>query len=264
MKPLLKESTVLLTGASSGIGREMARLLAPTAKTLILVARREERLRELEQELSGKTDILIKACDLTDRVSVDQLLTGIPPVEILINNAGMGDLELFEQAEWTKLEKMIEINITSLTYLTRRLVGPMVKNGRGGILNVSSGYGLTVAPLAAAYGGTKHYVSAFTDALRIELSGTGVLVSQLCPGPVETEFLEVAGNPTGRPIPGFVQISAEKCARAGLVGLARGKAIIIPGFVMGILINLGRITPRPILRLAYSWIGKTFRKSSSS
>ena len=260
MKPLLKNSTVLLTGASSGIGREMARLLAPTAKTLILVARREERLRELEKELSGKAEILIYACDLTDRESLDRMLSEIPPVEVLINNAGMGDLELFEQSEWEKIEKMIEINITSLTYLTRKLVTPMIQNRQGGILNVSSGYGLTFAPLAAAYGGTKHYVSAFTDALRIELSGTGVFVSQLCPGPVETEFLDVAGNPTGRPLPPIIQISAEQCARAGLIGLARGKAIIIPGLVMGILINLGRITPRPLLRLAYSWIGKTFRK----
>ncbi len=259
MKPPLKNSTILLTGASSGIGREMARMLAGTAGTLVLVARREDRLRELEAELTG-SEILVRPCDLSDLAAIDTLLEGIPDVDILINNAGMGDLGLFEFSEWEKLERMIGINVTSLTYLTRKVVGGMLGKGRGGILNVSSGYGLTLSPVVAAYAGTKHYVSSFTDSLRIELSGTGVVVSQLCPGPVETEFLEVAGNPTGRPVPRLVQISAQQCARAGLRGFARGRAIIIPGFWMWIMINLGRMTPRPMLRLLYSWVGGALRK----
>ena len=120
----------------------------------------------------------------------------------------------------------------------------MLARGRGGILNVSSGLGLTFMPGAAVYSGSKHYVSAFTESLRLELRGTGVVVSQLCPGPVATEFLDVAGNPVGRPVPRLLELSAEQCARVALRGFARGRALIVPGLVARILIGLGRITPR--------------------
>ncbi len=261
MKPPLKDGTVLLTGASSGIGREMARQLAGTAKTLVLVARRKDRLEELARELAG-SEILVRPCDLADPAELDSLLEDLPPVDILINNAGMGDIGLLEFTEWEKIDAMIRVNVTALTRLTRSLVGPMIEKGRGGILNVSSGYGLTFSPVVAAYVGTKHYVSAFTDSLRVELAGTGVVVSQLCPGPVETEFLGVAGKPEGLTALGLVQISAARCARAGLRGFACGRAITVPGFWMWIFINLGRMTPRPVLRLFYSWIGGTLRKKN--
>jgi uncharacterized protein len=135
----------------------------------------------------------------------------------------------------------------------------MVRRGRGGILNVSSGFGMTFMPGMAAYIASKHYVTALTETLRLELGGTGVVVSQLCPGPVETEFQQVAGNPTGVDIPKFITIDPVRCARAGLRGFERNRAIIVPGFLPWILITMGRVSPRWLLRLTYFWIGGWLR-----
>jgi len=108
----------------------------------------------------------------------------------------------------------------------------MLKQGRGGILNVSSGWGVTFIPGIGIYAGAKHFVTAFTECLRLELKGTGVVVSQVCPGPVDTEFEQVAGNPTGRDIPAFLTISSERCARAALRGFEKDQAMITPGFAI--------------------------------
>lgn len=256
MKPPL-DGTVLITGASSGIGREFARQLAGRAKKLILVARREDRLRELAGELRG-SEIVVAPCDVTDRAAVDRILTD--DIDVLINCAGFGDLGLFESASWEKTEALLRVNVLATTYLVHRVLGPMLRRGRGGILNVSSGFGLTFMPGMATYIGSKHFVTAFTESLRIELAGTGVVVSQLCPGPVETEFQSVMGNPIGHDIPKFLMIDPARCARSGLKGFERGRAIVIPGFVGWLLITMGRLSPRWVLRLLYSWIGGWMRK----
>lgn len=256
MKPPL-DGTVLITGASSGIGREFARQLAGRAKKLILVARREDRLRELAAELKG-SEVVVAPCDVTDRAAVDRILPD--DVDVLLNCAGFGDMGLFERASWEKTEALLRVNVVASTYLVHRVLGPMLKRGRGGILNVSSGFGLTFMPGMASYIGSKHFVTAFTESLRIELAGTGVVVSQLCPGPVETEFQEIMGNPTGHDIPKFMTIDAARCARAGLRGFERGRAIIVPGFVAWGMIAMGRMSPRWVLRLLYSWMGGWLRK----
>jgi len=265
MKPPLKDGAILITGASAGIGREMARELAPIAKTIVLVARRESRLQELKAELlemNPKLRVDVQPCDLSDLRDIDRMLDAVHAevgiVDILINNAGLGDVGLFELTDWEKQEAMIRVNITALTYLMRKLLQPMLDQGRGGILNVSSGYGLTFSPAMAVYVGSKHYVTSFSESIRIELGGTGVVITQLCPGPVETEFLELAGNPTGMDIPKIVSVSARRCARAGLRGFRRGQAIVVPGVLMWVAIWLGRISPRPILRLFYALVGKVF------
>ncbi len=259
----------MITGASSGIGLELARQLAGSARALVLVARREDRLNKLRDELveqNPKLEVSVQGCDLADSEAAEQMLAAatddVGPIDVLINNAGFGDVCLFERSSWSKLEQMIRLNMLSLTQLTHRVLGPMLQRGKGGILNVSSGFGLTYVPSVAVYAGSKHYVTCFSEVLRMECRGTGVVVSQLCPGPVATEFLDVAGNPTGQKVPGIVEISAERCAREAIAGFLRGKALIVPGLVFKLILWMGRLTPRFISRITYSWMAGYLRKKS--
>lgn len=258
---------VLITGASSGIGRALALLLAPRARTLILVARRRDRLEELRAELTAKSPklaVVLGVCDLGDLEKASAMLDDVRAkageIDVLINNAGIGDLGVFDRADWDKTRRMIDLNVTSLTYLTHRLVGPMVERGRGGILNVSSGFGMTFLPGFSVYVGTKHFVTSFTEALRLELAGTGVFVTQVCPGPVATEFEEHTGNFTGQKVPSLVQISAEQCARSAIRGFDRRRPLVVPGLLMKVLLGLGAWTPRFVFRLFGAPLGKALRK----
>ncbi|MEM7152665.1 MAG: SDR family oxidoreductase [Myxococcota bacterium] len=264
--PVLDGSTVLLTGASSGIGLELARLVAARASRLIIVARRRDRLETLRDELVAahpKLVVDVETCDLSDLAATealaDGLLARLDAVDVLINNAGLGDIRLFEVSEHAKLQRMIAVNIEAVTLLTHKLVPPMVQRGRGGVLFISSGFGLTVMPGVAAYAGTKHYVSAFSEALRMELRGTGVVVTQVCPGPVATEFESVAGNPTGQSVPKFIELSPEKCAALSIRGFDRRRATVVPGFVMSILMWFGVWMPRWSRRAMYSWMATFLR-----
>ncbi len=261
MKVEYQNQRVLVTGASAGIGRELALQLAPHGlKSLILVARREAELQALAAEvqaLDPQLSIHVFAADLTDPLQVEALLElvaqEVGAVDILINNAGLGDYRLFEDSHWERNEQMLRLNIEALTFLTHQLLPPMIALGRGAILNVSSGLGFFFMPGMSVYAATKHYVTAFSEALRVELRGTGVVVSQLCPGPVVTEFAEVAGNGSMlKNAPGGVVIDAAQCAREALQGFARGQAIIVPGAIMRTLTLLGRAIPRPLLRLAFA------------
>lgn len=265
MKPPL-DGRILVTGASSGIGREIARQLAPWARDLILVARREERLRELRDELVARHPSLkvdVRPCDLADPAAIDRLVEGIGDVDVLVNNAGSADVGLYEFAPWPKVEGILKVNVLAVAQLTHRLLGPMLRRGRGGILNISSGFGMLWMPGMATYIGSKHFVTSFTESLRSELVGTGVVVTQLCAGPVETEFLEVAGNPTGHDVPGILRIGAERCARAAVRGFAKGRAMVIPGFWIGLLLWIGRMAPRFLHRWTYWWIGGYLRRRQS-
>lgn len=267
MKLQYQNQRVLLTGASSGIGEAMAKLLAAEGvKSLVLVARREERLEALKRELLQaypQVAVYIYPCDLAERTAIDHLLHYITrevgAIDILINNAGMGDYSLFEDASWSKTEQMLKLNIQGLTYLTHKLAAPMIALGRGGILNVSSGFGVMFMPGMSVYAATKHYVTAFTEGLRLELKGTGVVVSQVCPGPVTTEFGQVAGLAKGS-VPGLIQISAQQCAEETLAGFAAGKAMIFPGQMVRVAMGFVRAMPRPLKRLALSGMRKRLLK----
>lgn len=252
---LALEGTVLVTGASSGIGEAIAGLFAAQARRLILVARRQDRLEALAASLRAKHRALtveVLPCDLSDSTAVDALLAAAGDVDVLVNNAGMGDLGLFEHADTDKLERMIGVNVVGLTRLTRGLVPGMVARGRGGVLMVSSSYGLTWTPGAAAYIGTKHYVTSFAECLRSELAPAGITVTQLCPGPVETEFEEQAGTFfEGIEPPRFVFLSAGTVARAGYRGLLAGKAIVVPGLAMKVVMFASTWTPRWVLRFLF-------------
>lgn len=261
------EGVMLVTGASSGIGLAAARLLAARADVLVLVARREDRLAALAAELRAsfpRCSVEVRPCDLTDgesaRALVADVITLHGRIDVLINNAGMGDIGPFARADPGKLDGMLRVNVLGATAMARAVAPAMIARKRGGILNVSSGFGLIWMPMFAAYVGTKHYVTAFSEALRVELADQGVVVSQLCPGPVATEFEEIAENPFGVSMPSFMEISAEQCARAGIDGLHRGRAIIVPGVVAWLVINLTRLTPRPVLRLVTRVIVRVMRR----
>ena len=261
------DSVVIVTGASAGIGRELARQMAPQARALAIVARRRDRLEELAAELRGRhpaLEVFVRPTDLCDleecEALIDETQAALGPIDVLVNNAGFGDIGAFDLADWERLHAMIRLNVTSLTYLTHRLYPTMVSRAHGGILNISSGYGLFFMPSFATYVGTKHYVSALTESLHIEAGALGVTVTQVCPGPVETEFEKNIGNFTGRDAPSIMYISAAMCARHALRGFARGRALVVPGLVVRSVMWLGAWTPRWFLRLLYRPIARWFRK----
>jgi len=265
MRLVLTGSTVLLTGASAGIGNEMARLLGPKVARLILVARRVDKLAELKTELQTKNPSLrvdLEPCDLSDLAAVTALCDKLEPenIDVLINNAGVGDLGLFERCDLEKQLFMIRLNCESLVILCRRMLPGMVARRRGGILNIASGFGLAVTPGMAGYIGSKHFVTGFTDSLRMEMSGTGVIVTQSCPGPVRSEFADNIGNFTGQDAPGIVEIAALTCAKQSLAAFERGRAMVIPGFVIWLVMLFNAASPRWLIRLVMGPIGKALRR----
>jgi short-subunit dehydrogenase len=249
--------TALITGASSGIGAEFARQLAPHARTLILVARRVDRLEALKGELDrpGLT-IHCHAADLADEVQIEALLAALAAsgerVSLLINNAGLGDHGFFEESDWSRVSAMLDVNIKALTRLTHALLPDLVRAGRGAILNVSSIASLLPLPKMAVYAATKAYVSSFSEALRGELRSTGVSVTALCPGPVNTEFFEGAERPDAReamPAPEIFKVSVEEVAGAGLRAVERDRARVIPGWQVCVVMTLASLVPIFLLRL---------------
>ena len=247
----------LITGASAGIGREFARQLAHRARSLVLIARRERRLNELRDELSQQCPniaISVRKTDLADLAQLNELMAWLDreriDVDLLINNAGLGDSGDFATSDPIRNQQMTLVNIVALTTITRRLLPQMIARRRGGILNVSSSAGFLPIPDFAVYAATKAYVTSFSEALRAEVRGTGVSVCALCPGPVHTEFQEVAKRPDAQPDTGpeFVFVSAEQVVRDALAALEADRPLVIPGFPMKLGMFLVRITPMPILR----------------
>ena len=249
----------LITGASAGIGCEFARQLAGRARSLILVARREERLAELRDELQQqhpKINVRIQKADLADAVQLKELIAWLDrekvEVDLLVNNAGLGDLGPFAMSDPIRNEQMMLVNVVALTLLTRHLLPRMIARQHGGILNVSSSAGFLPIPGDAVYAATKAYVTSFSEALRAELRGTGVSVCALCPGPVRTEFQEVASRPGRRVKPGpgpeFLQVAVEQVVRDALTGLEADRPVVIPGSAMKFAMLLARLMPMPVLR----------------
>ena len=255
----IEGSSALITGASAGLGREFARQLAGRAGSLVLVARRQDRLEELRDELTKRDpnlNVHIRATDLSDERAVIELGDWLErekiAIDLLINNAGLGDLGHFATIELQRVKEMLAVNVTALTLLTRLLLPGMVARKRGAILNVSSSAGFLPLAGFAVYAATKSYVTSFSEAIRAELRGTGVTVTALCPGPVHTEFAEtarrsVAGAP--KTVPGLSHVSAQEVVRYGLAAVEQGRALTIPGFIMKLGMTLVRLTPMPILRL---------------
>lgn len=249
-------SVVLITGASSGIGAEFARQLAPQAAALILVARRRVRLENLRTELTRPgLDIHIHPVNLADAAETGAFLQELANsdlrVTLLINNAGLGDHGFFEASEWSRIELMLNVNIVALTRLTRALL-PELIHARGAILNVSSVAGLLPLPKLGVYAATKAYVTSFSEALRAELRGTGVSVTAVCPGPVPTEFFDSAQRlnaPDPVPVPAVLKASATEVVKSGLSAVLNDRAQVIPGFLTSIAMTIVSHLPMFVLRL---------------
>ena len=256
----LNGCNVLITGASAGIGREFARQLAGRARSMILIARREEQLVELNHELQQQHENLrvhIRKADLSNLVQLKELMESLDreqiKIDLLVNNAGLGDAGLFATSDPTRNEQMLLVNVVALTSLTRHLLPHMIAKRHGGILNVSSSAGFLPIPGDGVYAATKAYVTSFSEALRAELRGTGVSVCALCPGPVQTEFQEVARRQGVQPRlgPKFVVVPVEQVVRDALAALESDRPLVIPGFAMKFVMFLSRLMPMPLLRLVF-------------
>jgi short-subunit dehydrogenase len=249
----------LITGASAGIGREFARLLAPRAKTIVLAARRLDKLQELDAELkriNPRLVVYVRGIDLNQREQIAALPLWLKEndvsIDLLINNAGLGDMGTFATSDPERIQQMLNVNISALTQLTRLLLPEMIARKRGGILNVSSSAGFVPIPGFAVYAATKAYVNSLSEALRAELAGKGISVCSLCPGPVHTEFTEVAqrpGEPAQAAAPEFVYVSASDVAAAGLAAIESDHPLVIPGGVMKVAMFITRLTPLWVNRL---------------
>ncbi|HYW14604.1 MAG TPA: SDR family oxidoreductase [Allosphingosinicella sp.] len=239
----------LVTGASAGLGAEFARQCGRRGDELVLVARRRDRLEALAAEL-GSAHVV--AADLARPDSAARLLAEVDSlgleVDTLINNAGFGSAGGFVGTAPGRLLEMIDLNVRSLTELCRLALPPMLQRRRGFILNVASTAAFQAGPYSAVYYASKAYVLSLSEALHEESRGHGVHVSALCPGPTATEFFEVAGSAGGR----LAKMATDPKAvvAAGLVGLARNKAIVVPGVMNKMTSQAGRILPRVALRRA--------------
>ena len=242
----------LITGASSGIGAELARQLAAKKTDLILTARRRDRLETLAAELRSKHAIQatviesdLNAPDGADRLVEELTVRNLSP-SILINNAGFGYFSPFVDQPRDDIEALLEVNIRALTILCRRLGEAMADRGGGSILNVSSFAALAPIPRYAVYSGAKAYVVAFSQALRHELSKKNVKVSVLCPGFTKTEFHEVSRHEKTT-LMRLTELTVEQVARAGLRGLARNRFLIIPGWWYKLTLLTSRFLPRNLM-----------------
>jgi uncharacterized protein len=249
--------TVMITGASSGIGREFALAFAPRAQALVLIARRTERLERLRAELLARhpnLKVIALSADLSDERQIEALVRRVEeqagPVDVLVNNAGLGYSALIDQSDWPRMRQVLHTNILAVAQLTSALVPGMVKRGRGGVINIGSGAGFTVLPSAAAYVGSKHFIAGFSEALRADLAGTGVVVTQVCPGPVRSEFDEVAGSAGGMigGPPNILRIGAMQCAQEALAAFERGDARVFPGRAFRSLMRMLPFLPLWVLR----------------
>ena len=248
----------LVTGASGGIGLELARLFAKDGHDLVLVARDEGRLRRAGEELAGAHGVRfhVVPADLTDPAAPEAIFRAVQAagveVEALVNNAGFGLYGPFVQTageaatELARELEMIQVNVTALTHLTKLFLPAMVARGRGRVLNVASTAAFQPGPLMAVYYASKAYVLSFSEALSVELAGTGVGVTCLAPGATRTGFQKVAAMEDSRLFRAGHVMDAATVARIGYRGLLKGKPLVIPGAVNRVMAHGTRLVPRSV------------------
>jgi short-subunit dehydrogenase len=211
----------------------------------VLVARSAAKLEIVAEELGGARVVV---ADLSDPSGVAKVVADVPDADVLVNNAGVGDFGRFATADVDKTLAMIQLNVTSLTALTRHYLPAMLERGRGRILNVASTAAFQPGPLMAVYYATKAYVLSFTEALAEELRGTGVTATALCPGPTASGFqaaaeMELSPLVANRKLP-----SAADVAKYGVRAMERGDVVAVPGLTNKVMASSVRFTPRPVLR----------------
>lgn len=251
MKPARK--TALITGASGGIGYELAKLCAQGGCNLVLVARSQAKLEEIAHDLGARYGVgaMVIDADLADPQAparlADELKREGVAVDILINNAGFADFAPFAEADEEKLLQMMQVNMVTLTHLTRLLLPGMLARRSGRIMNVASTAAFMPGPLMAVYYASKAYVLSLSEALANELGGSGVTVTALCPGPTETGFQQRAAMEDSRLVSGRRLMDVASVAKAGYNGLMRGETVVIPGASNRVQAFLPRLLPRRLL-----------------
>lgn len=254
-------STVLITGASGGIGYELAKLFARDHHNLVLVARSGDKLAEVARELepSGvtvKTVALDVAQPPAAKFLNDQLQRDGIAVDILVNNAGFGALGEFAQMSEDQIFGQINLNIAALTELTRLFLPAMIARHRGRIMNVASTAGFQPGPLMAVYYATKAYVISFSEAIANELRGSGVTVTCFCPGATHTGFAKRAGNDKSRVFRQFGAMSAEKVALDGYRAVMEGRTLAVSGLHNWAVAQSTRFAPRKLVTAISRWVSE--------
>lgn len=262
---------VFITGASSGLGAEFARQLAPVSEVLVLVARRVELLESLAAELEAGSPGVQVHCLQADLTGMDQRESVLESIrslklepDLLINNAGIGDYGEFSSSDWQKVESMMRINMEALTHLTHSLLAGMIKQGAGSIINVSSLASILAIPDFAVYAASKAYVTSFSEALRIELMDHGIKVLALCPGPVHTGFGEVAQREeVSNVTPGgeSVYVDAVQVVEEAICSIQKNKPRHYPGKKIAFMAAVMSSLPVFLLRKMMS---RRPRRSASS
>jgi uncharacterized protein len=246
-------STSLVTGASSGIGAAIAKELASRGHSLTLVARREERLRTLATELISAHGVAadVIAADLRDPAERDRVADELRGrgrvVEVLVNNAGFGHQADFATSPRERLVEMVDINVGVVVDLTSRFLTGMVDRGRGSVINIASTAAFQPLPGSAVYAASKAFVLSFSEAIRTELRGTGVTVTAVCPGPVKTEFMEVAGfGGVEDRTPGAVWMTPDELAHHAVDGAVHDRRVVVPGVINRAGALAGQHSPRAL------------------
>jgi hypothetical protein len=247
------KNTALITGASNGIGLELAKVHASKGGDLVLVARNKSKLDELKTELEKqfKVSIYTIGKDLSVTNAAQEIYDETNKLNIqvdyLINNAGFGDFGMFEETDWNKELQMINLNITTLTHFTKLYLHDMVKRRSGKIMNVASTAAFQPGPTMAVYCATKAYVLSFTEAISNEVSDKGITITALCPGATETGFQAAGGMEESELFKGKKLPTAKKVAEYGYSSMIKGKTVAIQGIMNCIMANSIRFIPRAIV-----------------
>lgn len=259
----MSQNAVLITGASTGIGYELAKLFAKEHKNLVLIARNQKRLEEVSSELQKLAPVRIfsLSTDLSNPDSPKQIFGFTQKenlfVQTLVNNAGFGSSGYFHELPIQEELAMIQVNITSLVHLTRLYLPEMIQKKQGEILNVASTAAFQPGPFMSNYYATKAYVLHFTEGLAEEVKEFGIKVCALCPGPTHTEFQKRANLKNALLFKSPLAMDPEEVAKAGIEALKSGKVVEIPGFLNWTLSKSVSITPRSLIRMITASLNKT-------
>jgi hypothetical protein len=258
--------TALITGASAGIGRELARVFAAHGHDLVIVARSVDRLQSLADELRAEHECKVRVVprDLLDRGAPQEVFATLAAeqvrIDILVNDAGVLELGAFAEMELWDIERIIDLNARVLTSMTRVFLPAMLERGRGRILNMASVAAFQPVPSLAVYAATKAFVMSLTESLSEELAGTGVSVTTVCPGLTSTEMTSKAksNNPNAALFPDFLMADPHDVAEAAYRACMAGRVIEVPGLTNRVLTDWSRLQPRWVTRMIGGVVGRRF------
>lgn len=249
----MDRKTALITGASGGIGLELAHIFAENGTDLVVIARSVKTLNDLKEDLESnyRISVTVLPADLTVPETAEGLVKTLKErnifINYLVNNAGFGDYGLFYKGDWNKQAGMIDLNVRALTHLTRLVLPGMIERRSGRIMNVASTASFQPGPLMSVYYATKHYVLAFSEALAEEVEGFGVTVTSLCPGPTESGFQSTAGMEDARLVNTVKMPSSRKVAEYGYRAMMAGKRVAVQGWLNKFMAFSVRFVPRKLL-----------------